>query len=134
MEINENSSKIEHLDWVLANNNSSWRYSNYADIQEVEDEQILSIKVVNEWNYSNAENFVLIVKNAVEIGFCFSNYTLELHLYSRDKNIFHLFSFVFASCYLRYFVFITFTIWNEYEFDVASVFFVACSFVTKYKI
>ena len=48
MEINENSSKIEHLDWVLANNNSSWRYSNYADIQEVEDEQILPIKVVNE--------------------------------------------------------------------------------------
>ena len=38
MKINENSIKIEHLERVLANNSSSWRYPNYADIQEVEDE------------------------------------------------------------------------------------------------
>ena len=67
MKINENSMKIEHLEQVLANNNSYWRYPNYAGVQEVEDEQILPIKVVSEWDYSNAENFVTVVKNAVEI-------------------------------------------------------------------
>ena len=61
MKINENSIKIEPLEQVLNNNNSSWIYPNYADIQEVEDEQILPIKVVSEWNYSNAENFVPVV-------------------------------------------------------------------------
>ena len=35
MKINENSIKIEQLKQVLANNNSSWRYPNYADIQEM---------------------------------------------------------------------------------------------------
>ena len=50
MKINENSIKIEHLERVLANGNSSWRYSNYADIQEEEDEQILPIKGVSEWD------------------------------------------------------------------------------------
>ena len=79
MKINENSIKIEHLERVLTNNNSSWRYPNYADIQEVEDEQILPIKVVSEWYYSNAENFVLVGQNAVEIDSCFSKYTLEEH-------------------------------------------------------
>ena len=38
MKINENSIKIDHLERVLTNNNSSWRYPNYADIQEVEEE------------------------------------------------------------------------------------------------
>ena len=61
MKINENSVKIEPIEQVLNNNNSSWIYPNYADIQEVEDEQILPIKVVSEWNYSNAENFVPVV-------------------------------------------------------------------------
>ena len=32
MKINENLIKIEHLEQVLTNNNSSWRYTNYADI------------------------------------------------------------------------------------------------------
>ena len=50
MKINQNPIKIEHLKGVLANNNSSWRYPNYADIQEVEDKQILPIEVVSEWD------------------------------------------------------------------------------------
>ena len=79
MKINENSIKNEHLERVLANNNLSWRYPNYADIQEIEDKQILPIKVVSEWDYSNTENFALVVKNAVEIDSCFSKYTSEEH-------------------------------------------------------
>ena len=61
----------------LANNNLSWRYANYADIQKIEDEQILSIKVISEWDSGNAENLVLVIKNAVEIDSCFSKSTLE---------------------------------------------------------
>ena len=51
MKINWNPIKIKHLERVLVNNNSSWRYLNYVYIQEVEDEQILSIKVLSEWDY-----------------------------------------------------------------------------------
>ena len=48
IKIKKNSIKIEHLKRDLASNNSSWRYPNYAHIQEVEDEQILPIQVVSE--------------------------------------------------------------------------------------
>ena len=64
MKVHENSIKTEQLEQVLVNNNSSQIYK-YADIQEVEDEMISPIKVVSDWYYSNAENFVLVVKNAV---------------------------------------------------------------------
>ena len=40
---------------------------------KVANEKTLPIKVVSEWCYSNAENFVLVVKIAVEIDSCFSN-------------------------------------------------------------
>lgn len=80
MKNNEYSIKIEQLEQVLANNNSSWRYLNYADIEKVENEQILLIKVFSKWNFSNAENFVLVLMNAVEIDFCFSKYTFEEYL------------------------------------------------------
>ena len=62
---------------VLPHNSSSWKYPTYTDIQDVEKNQILPVAVTSEWDYSNHEQFVLIVKNPSEINACFTEICYE---------------------------------------------------------
>ena len=62
--INDTFIEVEHLERIVASNGSSWQYpSHFTDIQNVELVQILPIRIDSEWDNSNPEKSVLVVKN-----------------------------------------------------------------------
>ena len=73
--INDTSTKIEHLHRESTSSNTIWHYPRWEDIQVAENEQILPVNVVGEWDYSNENKHVLILKNEDKIQSCFEEYT-----------------------------------------------------------
>ena len=76
LESNDTCIKVEHLERVATSIDSAWRYSKY-DIQDGEHDQGLPINVLSEWDYSDPEHFILVVKNFDDISSCFQKFIEE---------------------------------------------------------
>ena len=73
LHVEGNSCSIDYLHRVKKSN-INWYYPAVQDLEITDDDQFLPVDIIGEWDYSNEDQYIFILKNEDEIISCFEEY------------------------------------------------------------